>query len=648
MRSRLIVFSLAGVMIFSFVMFLKEGISVRHELTLNRAKLVLERIGGEVDQKNETVEDRILSRDYSVVFTSRKGLGSLEAAAPDIESYREPVSIPWASVEGRLRVLDRNGTMTELTFGQRLPDGSTIIDVMSPSITIDGKSVLFAGRTTTLSRWRIYRVGIDGSKLEQVTGLTEDGGCVAIPPLRYRADGTMIGGVERRKIDYDDIDPTDLGPNGIAFASSRLPDLGRDHSRRSTQIWLWPIGANAPVALTANRNNDRWPVLINGEQILFSLWSRNREAVTADYADVRPVSEGGDFATRPTDNWMAAIVMTNAAQFGYAIKSSEPVWRPRPLFNGRVVYMSRFSETGKLRIVQADWGYIRTSPSSQIEMDEIPVEGGAGHFVGPKTDSNGRELIAATPSPAPANLVLFAGCPESNQPERFGIYVTGDDWEKQKATVHLLFDDPNYVDAEPVAAYHRRFVTEPREIGFVDAEGVKSPSKLLLSNGTEYVGPMGYLENIAMSTAIRNPIPWHDRSSGEMIDPRADPVISPPPNIVSVAVYSSGRDRFDDPEKMRIPGDWKKIMELPLAGKDDMSGWVPSEPGRVSVLVGLDSAGKVARWSTPANSSRPSRSYTAYAGDHYSNVRARSYNYCNGCHAGHTFSVVDSQERRKD
>jgi hypothetical protein len=115
-----------------------------------------------------------------------------------------------------------------------------------------------------------------------------------------------------------------------------------------------------------------------------------------------------------------------------------------------------------------------------------------------------------------------------------------------------------------------------------------------------------------------------------------------------VAVYSSGRDRFDDPEKMRIPGDWKKIMELPLAGKDDMSGWVPSDPGRVSVLVGLDSAGKVARWSTPANSSRPSRSYTAYAGDHYSNVRARSYNYCNGCHAGHTFSVVDSQERRKD
>ena len=94
MRSRLIVFSLAGVMIFSFVMFLKEGISVRHELTLNRAKLDLERIGGEVDQKNETVEDRILSRDYSVVFTSRKGLGSLEAAAPDIESYQEPVSIP--------------------------------------------------------------------------------------------------------------------------------------------------------------------------------------------------------------------------------------------------------------------------------------------------------------------------------------------------------------------------------------------------------------------------------------------------------------------------------------------------------------------------------------------------------------------------
>ncbi len=581
----------------------------------------------------------------AIVFTSRTEPTHLDPRSPEAEPYREPVAVPWAAREGRLRLLDPSGSLYELTWGRTLPDGSTLVDVMSPSVSLDGTRVLFAGRRSAQDRWRIYEVGVDGAGLRQVTGLAGDPGCVAVPPLRSQADGSRIPDEERRRVDYDDVDPADLGPNGLAFASSRLPDLGRDHSRRATQVWTWAPDAKAPEAVTANRNNDRWPVLIGGEQILFSLWSRNREAVAADLSGVRPVSDGGAFATRPADHWMAAIVMTNAAQFGYAIKAVEPVWRPRPLFNGRIAYMTSTAPGAPTRLAQADWGYIRSAPSSLEGETELPYEGGAERYFGPDRDAEGRELVCACPSPMPGGAVLFAAAP-AGRPVAFGIYEVADDWASPGAppAPRLLFDDPAFVDAEPVAVYARHFVPEPRRILPPPADGYPAPGPLTLADGTRYDGPKGYLENIAMSAAIRNPIPWHDRSSGP-VDPRANPLVSPPPNIASVAVYAAGRDRFDDPVRPRVPGTWERRMVIPLVGKDDFSAWVPSDPLKPTVLVGLDEAGKVARWIGAPGPNRPSRTYHAYAGDHYSGVRDGGYHYCNGCHTGHTYQVIDAKER---
>ncbi len=581
----------------------------------------------------------------AIVFTSRTEPSSIQPEAPESEPYREPVEIPWAARQGRLRMLDRDGHLFELTWGRILPDGSTITDVMSPSVSLDGKRVLFAGRKGEAARWRIFEIGVDGSHLKQLTGNVDDPGCIAIPPLRFRADGSRFTDDERKKLDYDDIDPTDLGPNGFAFASSRLPDLGRDHSRRATQIWTWAPGATAPEPVTANRNNDRWPILIVGEQILFSLWSRNREAVAADLSEVRPVSLGGQFATRPTNNWMAAIVMTNAAMFGYAIKSVEPVWRPRPLFNGRVAFMTASTPGGPMRLAQADWGYIRTSPSSLADGEQLPYEGGAQLYFGPNRDAQGRELIAACPSPSPDRSVLFAGLPAGSPTNSYAIYRVSDDWKSASQTPERLFDDPEFVDAEPVAVYPRRFVPEPRPLTPPNASAYGPPESVKLVSGEPYTGPMGYIENVAMSRPIRNPIPWHDRSNGERIDPRVNPLVSPPPNVKSLAVYSANRDRFDDPEQLRVPGTWEKQMILPLDGPDSLRAWIFSDPLRPAVLVGLDGQGKVASWVGPASGDRPARTYFAQAGDHYSGVRTNGYHYCNGCHTGHTFAVLDPTER---
>jgi hypothetical protein len=106
----------------------------------------------------------------AIVFTSRTETASLRPEAPESEPYREPVQVPWAAREGRLRLLDGDGRLHELSWGRRLPDGSTLIDVMSPSVSLDGGRILFAGRKGGADRWRIYEIRVDGSGLKQLTG----------------------------------------------------------------------------------------------------------------------------------------------------------------------------------------------------------------------------------------------------------------------------------------------------------------------------------------------------------------------------------------------------------------------------------------------------------------------------------------------
>src|SRR5438105_5202905 len=116
-----------------------------------------------------------------VVFTSRSEPASLEAAAPDGGGFRYPGTRPWAAREGRLRLLTPRGTVHELTWGKPLPDGGPLIDVMSPSVSLDGKKILFAGRKAPPDhgRFRLYEVGIDGSGLRPLTGRPGDGGRTA-------------------------------------------------------------------------------------------------------------------------------------------------------------------------------------------------------------------------------------------------------------------------------------------------------------------------------------------------------------------------------------------------------------------------------------------------------------------------------------
>lgn len=589
-----------------------------------------------------------------VVFTSRSEPAGFEAAAPDGEEFRYPGKRLWAAREGRLRVLTTRGTVHELSWGKPLPGGGTLIDVTSPSVSQDGSTVLFAGRKggDDPGHFRLYEVKLDGSGLRPLTGGADDDGAVAVPPMRFQDDGSPVSDAERRRIDYDDVDPVELrtAPREILFASSRTPDLGRDHARRSTTLWvLHADGRKTPA--TANRNNDRWPFVMSSGYAAFSLWSRNREVVTADRTDVLPFDPTGESASHPTDRWLGAFVrVSSSGHFGMLVKPAVPVWRPRPTFGGRITFMTTFSDPSAaappLTVVQAEPGLIAAAPSAAV--GSLPKQKDVRLRRGPDRDASGRPLWLATPSPCPPDeVVLSAAALEAGEPTprsgAFGIYLASADWPDQDApagadaiNLRLLFDDPDLVDAEPVAAY-------PRKVN-IPASGPGSPTvpavDVALAGGKTYRGTTGSLFATGLYSAMMNDLPGQQTDAGE------GPIFGPPPAgaIDRVKIYAARRDRFDDPARPRVAGAWELLLEI--EAKDAVGGSVPTDSP--SVLAGFGKDGKVVRWTTAAKDSAGTRAtFYALAGDHYSLTTPGGKHFCVGCHPGHS-GIPRSQHRHAE
>lgn len=587
------------------------------------------------------------------VFTSRSNPDALVAPAMESDGLNWPGSCSWQSSDGRLRLLDTNGHVYELTWGRVLGDGSTIVDVLSPTVSLDGKRILFSGRAgpPNHGRWRIYEVNIDGSGLRRLTGCGDDAGCVSVPPLRYDIHSALIDNATRCRIDFDDLDPVDVGDGAFVFVSSRIPDLGREHSRRSTQIWIWHSGSTSPHPLSANRNNDRWPFYLPGGNIVYSLWSRSREAVTHDMLDFSPVSIGKTYLTQPiNDRWMGARVSTNGAQFSYAVKTEEPVWRARPLFNGRLVFMTtQKSNPSVFRLAQADWGTITSAPSSQGAGQPFVLDGGSSIIWGPVNNSEGLELSAGCPSPCPEHKVIFSGCLVNGSANSSAIYIVSDEWAEGQLPC-TIFDDPEMFDSEPVAVYARNIESTSTLPESPIAHLARRPKKLTMADNIQYEGPSGYIENLAVNDAIRAPIPWQSSilPSGRRRDPRQDPLI-PPPGIVSgIAVYADHRDRFDDINCYRIRGQWRKQMVLPVQSGGEFQAWLPSDSNTPVKIVGVDQLGKIIHSvGSVLGGNQKVGSYYAVAGDHHTFIRENGYHYCNGCHTGHTFTSLDIREKVK-
>jgi hypothetical protein len=578
-------------------------------------------------------------------------------AAPEGEGFTAPGQRLWPAREGRLRLLTPRGTVHELTWGKQLPDGGALIDVMSPSVSLDGERILFAGRKggEDPGHFRLYEIGVDGTGLRQLTGGPDDEGCAAVPPLRWRADKSRIPDAERRATDYDDVDPIELNfaDRRILFVSSRAPDLGRDHARRSTTLWVLHSDGRKEQ-ITGNRNNDRWPYLLTSRYISFSLWSRNREVIPADLGDLRPYESGMTCASRPTDSWLGAFT-SSAGHFGMLVKPPFPVWRPRPLFANRITFMTTFAEPGSytdyppLTVVQLPPGTIANVPSARPADQPLPKPENVHLRRGPDRDADGRTIWLATPSACPPSNVVLAGAPlaagaKAPEPGAYGLYLATDDWPEgdspataDQIDLKLLFDDPEFVDAEPVAVYERKIALNDL---VKESSGGGSPAP---DSGSENGPNPGGQRGTIMATSIDMPTFMGDLP-GQRTDAGQGPIFDGPPAdaIDHLRIYAARRDRFDDPVKPRIPGAWELVVKAPVkAGV--VSANLPTDTP--TVLAGYDKTGHIVRWETqPRDSQRRRAAFYAYAGDHYSQMRPTAKIFCVGCHPGHSGVPPDTHK----
>jgi hypothetical protein len=594
-----------------------------------------------------------------VVFTSRSEPASLRAAANEGEAFVYPGQPLWQAREGRLRLLKPDGSVHELTWGRKLTDGTTLIDVMSPSVSPDGTRIIFAGRKAPPDHghFRIYEMNTDGSDLRQVTGGPDDDGCIAAPPMRFRTSRELIPDDERKRVDFDDIDPIHLNfPDGrIAFISTRDPDLGRGHARRASTLWVQNSNGERRQ-WTANRNNDRWPVLLQSNLILFSLWSRNLEVVAADRSDIHPAAPGTTSATPPTDAWLGAFMQNTGGQFGGLVKPTFPVWRPRPLFNGRIVVMTSCSqgvrapglgEFDGFCLAQVEPGFVINSPSSLGAVAHA-IDQHSYVWFGPLTYRNSstqltETLLPATPSACPENRVIFAASPlrpsAAVNPGSFGLFHCSDDWSalgrpETSVEIERLFDDPKLADSEPVAVYDRGIKTFERSTAISGEER----ALIKLANGTTYDGPAGTIFGSALFAE------QHRNAPGQVA---GDKLVfeAPPEEIDHIRVYASYRDRFDDPVRNRVAGGWELLAKSPLATRDTFGVTLPA--GIPTVLAAFNKDGRVVRW--PARHAGKSRSewFHAFAGDHYSAVQPGGRHFCTGCHTGHS-NIGPDQHRHQE
>jgi hypothetical protein len=577
-----------------------------------------------------------------IVFTSRSEPASFVAAPNPGAGFTVPGQGHWQAREGRLRLLTPTGQVRELTWGRTLPDGDTLIDVLSPSISPDGRTVVFAGRRAGVAhgRFRIYAIGVDGRGLRQLTGTADDPGCSALPPLRYAADGSLLDETTRRQLDYDDVDPILLDDGTLIFSSSRLPDLGGQAHRRAFQLWVRPADTPNPHPLTASRAADRWPYQVASGQIIFSLWSRHDEVIAHDGRSLARLAPGQVGLTAPVDRWPALSILRTGERFGALVKTVEPVWRPRPLGNGRVVFMTTTPPVAAqadtpqtiapLTIAQATPGYVASAPSSLAAGQTLPPAAGTHRWYAPATTPTGQRLSLATPSFAPPNLVLVAFAEYApHTPITPGQWCIAslpqDGWDRPESLVpQVLFDDPELVDAEPVAVY-------PRAIDPTSTQapgGIAPPGPYPLADGSTYTGPSGQVHTAGVYFRETLHFPGNQGADGR-------PIITPfpPGSIQAVGFWLSERDRFDDPARPIIPGELRLLRKVPIdtTTSGTLTAWLPA--GVPTLLAGLDSDGVIVH--TQSAGAESPRFY-ALAGDHVSAVRANGYHFCTGCHTGHS------------
>lgn len=241
------------------------------------------------------LESAISAVSQPIVFVSRQILdqGSVFYAPAKAMPGVGPHSRFRPAPPGKLLVREPNGTIRTLIDGAN-PTGASLnlIDVNAPSVSYDGKRVVFAGLPASTAgpyptepganpgAWRLYVINADGTGLRKV----------AIPEhtinLNYFISGQS--GTWR----YDDTYPAWLPDGRLVFSSTRWLTYGQYSGMVGSNLFVVnPDGTNLH-RITSERSGADRPIIdpLTG-RIVFARWWRNYRFPT-DLLDTIPKDDG--------------------------------------------------------------------------------------------------------------------------------------------------------------------------------------------------------------------------------------------------------------------------------------------------------------------------------------------------------------------
>lgn len=195
------------------------------------------------------------------------------------------------AIPGNLLLLDPKGRVQTLIDGSE-PTGATLdlVDVNAPSVSYDGKTILFAGLpdgdyddvdfgsaygTRSVGAWRLYSINVDGSDLKQLS-FDDDRDA---DEFRERLGQAASEGA----LQFDDYDPVWLPDGRICFASTRWPAFAHYSGQRASNLWVMDADGGNLHRITAERNGADRPTVdpLTGE-IVYARWWRNLRYPTND------------------------------------------------------------------------------------------------------------------------------------------------------------------------------------------------------------------------------------------------------------------------------------------------------------------------------------------------------------------------------
>ena len=217
--------------------------------------------------------EHVVGEEPVIVFASR-----VFTEAPDPSTRLLPVE---QSQRGRLIKRMPEGQERVLVDGRNpyFPD-FTPVDVADPSVSYDGRTIVFSGYSRQDDAWRIYEVYHNGTGLRQITRSDRE-----IDLSRYGAAASFFES-------YDDVDPCYLPDGRICFVSTRYPGYAPNGRLRGTNLYVVNRDGSDVHRITTERFGADTPAVdpLTGRIVFSRWWMTARESTPLPTSGIVPFS----------------------------------------------------------------------------------------------------------------------------------------------------------------------------------------------------------------------------------------------------------------------------------------------------------------------------------------------------------------------